>query len=485
MEDLDIGVIRDRIVRGVIALGSRTLLVQVVAFVATFILTVVLEPHIFGIFFVVSSLVNFLAYFSDIGLSAALVQKRDMVTDDDLVTSFTIQQLLVGGLVIFALAISGPVARFYNLSDDGLWLFRVIVFSLFLASLKTIPSIILERRLDFNRLVIPQILETVAFYGIAVGFAYSGGGLWSFTWAVLVRGIVGLVAIYIVSPWRVRVGINRESASVLLRFGVPFQMKSILALVKDDFLTIFLGKVLSFTEVGYVGWAQKWALTPLRLVMDNVIRVTFPAYARLQEHPERLKAAIEKSLFFITLFVFPVLAGMASLASFFIEIVPRYAKWEPALFSLYLFIINAAWASVSTPLTNALDAVGKISTTLKLMFMWTVMTWVLTPLLIFWFGFNGVSMASALIATSSLVTFYLVHKIVPINVISSVFPAFIASVIMGIVLYSVNQYFARNLITFLGLCALGGILYIVVVWIIAGRKIVIEVRSLRRNNEQS
>ena len=70
------------------------------------------------------------------------------------------------------------------------------------------------------------------------------------------------------------------------------------------------------------------------------------------------------------------------------------------ILDVYFFAINAALSSVSTPLTNALNAIGKIKITLYLMVFWTVSTWVLTPLAIVFYGFNGVSYASAFIALS-------------------------------------------------------------------------------------
>ena len=84
-------------------------------------------------------------------------------------------------------------------------------------------------------------------------------------------------------------------------------MHSFLALVKDDLLTVFLGKVLPFTEVGYIGWAKKWAEVPLRLVMDSVVRVTFPTFSRIQESKETLSRAIEKrfSACRLSFFLFP------------------------------------------------------------------------------------------------------------------------------------------------------------------------------------
>ena len=91
----------------------------------------------------------------------------------------------------------------------------------FLSSLKTIPSILLERKLDFQKLIIPQVAETVGFYAVAVILAWYGWGVSSFTWAVLVRGFIGLILMYAISPWRISIGFSRGVAKKLLRFGVP------------------------------------------------------------------------------------------------------------------------------------------------------------------------------------------------------------------------------------------------------------------------
>src|SRR3990167_10530427 len=165
---------------------------------------------------------TFFVYFSDIGLAAALIQKEEQPSRKDLVTTFTIQQVIIFTLIIIGLALSSKIAIFYKLDSQGLMLLRVLIFSLVLSSLKTIPSIILERKLDFTRLVIPQIFENITFYAVAVLLAFKGFGVASFTWAVLARGIIGLILIYFVSPWRPSVGFDKESAKRLTSFGIPF-----------------------------------------------------------------------------------------------------------------------------------------------------------------------------------------------------------------------------------------------------------------------
>lgn len=481
MEEVDIAVIKQRSIKGIFALTSRTFIIQVIAFVANFILTIFLSPAVFGVFFVVSAAIAFLSYFSDIGLAAALIQKKDAISDDDLKTTFTIQQVLVVSVVLLALLLSVTIGKFYNFGSDGVLLFQALAISFFLSSLKTIPSIILERNLNFEKLVIPQIVETLIFNVVVVGLAVNGFGIASFTYAVLARGISGLITIYLISPWRIRFGFSKASASRLLSFGVPFQLNSLLALIKDDLFIAYLGKVLPIAQVGYIGFAQKWAFTPLRLIMDNVIRITFPSFSRLQDEKDVLKKAIEKSIFAASFLIFPALFGLVILSPYFVNLIPKYIKWEPAIISLVFFSLNAGLSSVSTPLTNALNAIGKIKVTLYLMVFWTVATWVITPIFIVMYGFNGVSFASALISLSVVIVIYLVRKYVKFDVVKATIYPFIGSIVMALVIYFLSPVFVTSILTLLFMILFGAVVYFSCVFILAKKEILENINLVRNN----
>ena len=468
---VDIELIKKRAISGVITFTLRTFFIQAFTFFATFILTILLDPSVFGVFFVVSAILNLFVYFSDIGLAAALIQKKEEPKRQDLTTTFTIQQLIVFTLVIVGLVFSGSIARFYNLDTQGTMLLRILIFSLILSSLKTIPSIILERKLDFTRLVIPQVAENIIFYSIAIVLAYSGFGLSSFSWAVLARGFLGLAIIYFLSPWKPGLSFNFKSAKNLINFGIPFQANSILALIKDDLLTVFLGKILTFNQIGYVGWAQKFGFVPLRFFMDNVIKVTFPAYSRLQKNRQELSKAIEKSLFFIAYFVYPSVLGIMAIAPKIVEIIPRYGKWEPALPLLYFFGINAIFAAVNTTLTNTLFAIGKPKIVLNLMVIWTILTWVLTFYMVKIFGFFGVGIASAIVAASTTITVYFVKKSIPVTILESVMGPLISSLIMFVILKLLEDLLSNNLFGVIETIILGVFIYAVASFLLMRNKL--------------
>ncbi len=480
MEELDIAAVTKRSIHGIVALVSRTFVIQIISFVVNFFLTILLTPSIFGVYYVVTAVIAFLQYFSDIGLAAALIQKKEALTQDDLKTTFTIQQILVILLVIIAFAGSPWVNKFYDLEGAGIQLFLALVVAFFLSSLKTIPSIILERELRFDRLVIPQIVETLAFNLVVLFCALKGMGIASFTYAVLARGITGLIAMYIIQPWRIQLGFSKNIAKKLLSFGIPFQANSLLALLKDDLLIAYIGKVLPLAQVGYIGFAQKWAFTPLRLIMDNIIRITFPSFSRLQHEKNHLRIAIEKSLFLLSFLIFPALVGMTLIFPYFIDVVPKYEKWQPALLSLGFFAVNAGLSSISTPLTNALNAVGKIKVSLYLMIFWTAATWILTPLLIVFIGFNGFAIASAIIATSVVGVVSLTKKYITFSLRPTIQNPLICSVMMGIIVGAFVHYIPANLCTMIAAIILGGLIYMGSMYLLARQELHDDLAIVRR-----
>ena len=153
--EIEFEVIKQRTATGVASFLLRMIFLQMVTFVASIFVSRFLSPFAFGIYGVVSNFVLLFVFFSDIGLAAALVQKKEKLTRRELTTTFTIQQLLVVCLVILIILFLPLAQKVLKFDNDGLWLGRALAFSLLLASLKSIPSVLLERRLKFNLLVIP------------------------------------------------------------------------------------------------------------------------------------------------------------------------------------------------------------------------------------------------------------------------------------------------------------------------------------------
>jgi len=430
---------------------------------ANLIVTILLSPAIFGIYITVLSLINVLNYFSDIGLAASLVQKKE-ISSEDISTTFTMQQILIISAITLGFFASNLVRTFYKLPVEGIYLYWALLAGFFISSLKTIPSIFLERKIQFQKIVLVQIIENTVFYITVMVLAFAKAGLTSFTVAVLLRAIVGLIAIYRISPWTPRFGISKSSLRHLLSFGLPFQASSFLALFKDDLITLFLSKILGFEGVGYIGWAKKWAEAPIRIIMDNISRVLFPVFARIQHDKEKISQLVEKILFYQTTLLAPTILGAALLMHRIILFVPKYGKWAPAIPLFYLFCYASFFSSYSSPFINLFNALGYARIPFAFMIFWTVLTWIGTPILSALTGLYGFPLTVAVLATTSIAVMFKARSLVGFRFVASVYKPFVSAIVMGcivsVVLFLIPQPLLSVLVAgVLGCFSYVGIMY--------------------------
>lgn len=452
----------------------------VLGLVANLVITILLSPKIYGIYITTLSLIAFLNYFSDIGLAASLIQKKE-IDDDDLSTTFTIQQFLIITLISVGFLLSIQIQLFYKLPQEGVYLFWALLMSFFISSLKTIPSIFLERKIQYQKIVLVQIVENTVFYLAVICFAFAGFDLNSFTIAVVLRAVVGLVVIYTISPWMPRIGFSKKSFSQLISFGLPFQASSFLALFKDDLITLYLGKVIGFEAVGYIGWAKKWAEAPIRIIMDNVTKVLFPVIAHFQEEHKKIGSIIEKVFYYQTALLAPIMVSAALLMSSVVEIIPKYHKWASALPIFYIFVVSSFFVTFYSPLINVLNAKGRVKITFAFMAVWTIIMWTGTTILTKLFGVYGFPITHLIVSSTFFIVVKMVQKDIPFSLIKPTYKFIVAAACMGIgifatqMLLSVNSYLIFVIAGSVGVC-----IYILVIRYVFRVRIMDEFRFLIR-----
>lgn len=456
---MDTPVLTKKLVRGFLSLSFRRATLLAINFLTiNIVLARILPVSDIGIFNIANSVLAFFAYFSDIGLAAALIQKKEAITKEDLSSTFTIQEILAFGIFVIIFLLAPFISSFYHLDITAMWLIRVLGFEFFLSSLKVIPSVLLERELKFGPLVFVEVVETFVFNLMLIALSFQKLGVSAFTFSVLARGIIGVATMYIISPWRIRIGIHKFNVKSLLNYGLPFQINSLLALLKDQLVPLIIARMVGTVGVGYITWAQGLAFMPLE-VMNIMTRITFPAFSRIQDNQGELQDLMEKSMFFLALFFYPMLFGLLAIAPSLVSYVVS-SKWQPALPLIYLFSLNAFWATLSTPSTNFLNAIGKIGITLKLMVMWTILEWALSPLLTIFYGYYGVGIATAIISFTSIIPIFIVKRHINFRVVPTIWQPLFSSVIMAVLIFFVSSAFIKNFGSLLLVVLVGAIFYL-------------------------
>lgn len=449
----------------------------VLGLIANLILTILLSPKVFGIYFTILALIGILNYFSDIGLAASLIQKKE-VNDDDLKTTFTVQQLLVLSLVLIGVVFANQVNKFYNLPAEGILLYKALLVGFFISSLKTIPSVLLERHVEFQKIVLVQIIENTLFYTTVTVMALLHYSLMSFTVAVLLRSISGVIVIYSLSFWMPKIGISIKSLKKLLKFGAPFQTSSLLALVKDNFINLYLGKVVGFQILGYIGWAKKWAEIPIRIITDNLSRIMFPLFARFQHDKEKVSNLLNKMFFFQSLILTPTIIGLMIVMPIIIEIVPKYKRWEMAVPIFYIFAVSSLLSTYSTPLINLFYALGKAVISLNFMIFWTVSTWLLILLLTPISKLYSYPLTNLILGLTFVIVVYKAKSLLNFNFIKNVTATTLSSLVMGVILLLLKSILSYSFSSLVIITVAGIAIYITTLLLIFKINVVVIIREI-------
>jgi O-antigen/teichoic acid export membrane protein len=197
----------------------------------------------------------------------------------------------------------------------------------------------------------------------------------------------------------------------------------------------------------------------------------------MQDDKEQLEKSATRSIFFITLLVFPAVAGIVVLFPVIMNLIPKYHQWIPAILPLTLLAVNVSFAAVTTQLTNLLNAIGKIKITSALMVMWTVLTWVFVPFLAVRYGASGAAVGYAVVGASSVVAIFIVKKYVNFSLIESTIKPLVAAAVMAVVLIILRAVLPLRFYSVAVLGIAGIAVYFASIFILIGPSIITDVKK--------
>jgi len=408
MEDkIDSQEIRLRAARGSRLLLGRQVIVQVTTFFGGVVIARILSPEEVGLFAIVSFITGIFGFLGDLGLGASLVQRKDAIKDEDLQIAFSLQIILLSIIVLPLLSLTPVIALLYpNIPEDFSQMIRVMFLSLLLSSWRSVSVIQMERQLIFDKLAIIETVEALFYQCAAVAFTVNGYGVWSLIWAFLLRGAAGAILAYLYAPWPFRLRLNVSEGRKLLRFGLPFQFQFIVNQLTSAVTPALAGMVAGPIAVGYLSWALSLATKPL-MVVENISRVSFPMFSRLQHDKQGFYEALVRYLTWVNLINISWVAIISSSGYELVQIIYT-DKWLGAVPSLILFSIAIPFHSIIWLVAVSLNAQARVGTVNWFMSLRAIGYWLLSLPLLFLMGYNGVAIANLII--NALLLFLLLYQ---------------------------------------------------------------------------
>lgn len=381
--------VHTRAKQGIKLLLGRQVAVQILTFAGGVVLARILGPAQFGLYIISLFLVSTCALLSDFGLSSSFLQRKNELTDRDLQVGFTLQQVLTSCVVVVLLIAAPWLVHLYPKAPaETVWLVRVLAFNLYLTSWRTMSALQLERHLQYHQLARVEVVESLSYQTIAVGMALLGGGVWSYILATLVQGVLGTLLVYRAAPWRIQFAFDRTMAKEILRYGVPFQLQTIVNSVGGWVTPLLVGSLIGPIGVGYVTWASSNGRKPL-ILTDIIMRVAFPHFSRIQDdrvEVERILTRYLGALLVIAGLWFSVL----SLAGPLLIKLIYTQKWLPAAPAMIIYAAALLFDMSGWVVGLALNGLGQVSFTTRVVLCRTIGAVALSVPLVFLKGFIGV-----------------------------------------------------------------------------------------------
>ena len=442
--------------------------------VTTAVLARLLTPEEFGLVAFATIAIDYLAILKDLGLGAALIQRRQNI-DEAANTVFTMNLLLGAGLTLITFVMAPLVAAFFQ-EPLVTPMLRWLGFSFVLTALGSVHIVRLQRELEFRRKLVPDLGRSIVKGVVSIGLALTGFGVWALIVGQIAGVVIGVILAWIVFPWRPRLTINFGLASGLLRYGLALVGVDALNIATDNLDYIIIGRVFGNTALGIYTLAfrlpELLVLNPLWVMAGAV----FPAYATLQEHPETLRRGFLATVRFVEILCVPLSLGLMLVADPLVRVIFG-EQWLAAIPIVRILALFVLIRSISFNAGDVYKAVGRSDILVKLELLNMV---VLVPLLLFGsnFGLIGVAIGHVLASVVRMVADLIVAsrfiKVSVADILLELKPSFLGGAALTLLVFS-GLYLtveAAALVRLLVTIPLGAAGYLGVLWLLERETII-------------
>jgi O-antigen/teichoic acid export membrane protein len=344
------------LVTGVAWTGGIKWLSQILSWLATLVVARILSPTDYGIAGMAVTYVGLVQLVSEFGLSAAVVQQRDLTTDQ----IARLGGLSVGLGVIFALlsvALAAPVAAFFG--ESALQAVVIVMSTTFvIGGLQVLPRSLLTRDLRFRTLGLIEGAEAVVLTGVTITLALMGFGYWALVIGGVASRLVATILMLVFCRHRLAWPRSLDTIAVPLRLGAHVLVASLLWYAFRSADMAVIGRVLGSAALGAYAIGFNIASVPAERLAGLVTRTTPAIFAAVQHDPASLRRYLLGLTEGIAIVTMPVAIGLALVADEFVVTVLG-AKWQAAVPVLQLLALAGGIRSIIPLLPQILIATGQ------------------------------------------------------------------------------------------------------------------------------
>lgn len=288
-----------KVLKGVSTQSLITILSGIIEIVAFSIMSRLLSQQDFGYYAAVTAVSTIFAAFSDAGIGAAVVQRKNL--DQKYIdNAFTLCLLfgLFGSLLL--VACSGPAARY--VADATMQVpLMLVAITLLTGTLSSVNFSIMHRKLQFLRMGIIRISALIITTIVSIALAIKGFGYYAIIAKVILYSIVTLIVSYFAAHTKYHLSFDLKAFKEIFGFGGWLQASSFFRKITDQVDRLMMSSLFSVQTLGMYSRPKEFINNMTGRLTDIFDSSLFPVLSTIQDEKGRLVKSYQLALYYLNI----------------------------------------------------------------------------------------------------------------------------------------------------------------------------------------
>ncbi|HJG03948.1 lipopolysaccharide biosynthesis protein [Ligilactobacillus salivarius] len=433
--------------------------------VVEIILARLLTPHDYGIVAVVVVFTTFFTTFSDMGLSTAIVQRKDLTKSDiDNIYTFTVYISVI--LMVIFYFFSYIIAEFYG-SSVYVNVGKLLSISLFFNALNMVPNGILNRDKKFVTIAVRTVIVYVLSAVLTIILAFLDAKYYALVAQAIFSAMFTFIWNVITTKPKFMIKYDNSGLKKVASYSIFQFAFNLLNYFSRNLDNLLAGRFIGSTQLGYYNKAYTLMQYPVSNLSGIITPVLHPILSDYQNSKEIL---YQKYMTILKLLM--VIGVWAEAICIFaapeIIYIMYGSNWGNSIICFKLLAISIATQMMSSSAGAAFQALGNT----RLMFMQGCINTAITVLSILIGIFSGKTIYTLAlwVSISFIVNFIISYFFLVVFAFKKQFSKFlfelIPYIIIGVIVFLSVYVYPEKIIHDIYISCISKILYITFVYII-------------------
>ncbi|MBP5378231.1 MAG: lipopolysaccharide biosynthesis protein [Ruminococcus sp.] len=354
---------RDTVVKNLFwRLGER-FGAKMVQFVVQIVLAKIFTTAEMGKIAIILAFIEILQIFIESGLGNALIQKKD--ADDLDFSSVFYFNCVICSLMYLLMFFAAPFISAFYKAPELTPVIRLMSLVLIVSGMKNVQQAYVSRNMMFKRFFFSTLIGTIVAAIVGIAMAVCGMGLWALATQNLVNAALDTLILWLTVKWRPKKCFSFERLKALYSYGWKLFASSLMEVVYLKLRNLVIGKRYAPESLAHYTYGEYFPQFITSILNSSIDSVLLPSMSKAQDSRESVKSMTRRAIKIGTYLMMPFMAGIIVCAEPLVRIVLK-PDYLPCIPYLRLLCIAYAFMPIHTANLNAIKAIGRSDTYLKL-----------------------------------------------------------------------------------------------------------------------